>query len=165
MDIIKTFNPANNNITKDEIDAMRDLTDDQIKLLAASYPNNPSGNAYLVYYMKNEKEEDQRYPLGTWSNLAGLRKLGRKDIVAFNFRKLMMARPLPKTEQPKQRVVDLSAKEALEAEGLKKPLEIKEVQESAELSAAKKELAEAIAAKAHHATIRKLEKKVNSLLN
>ena len=118
MDIVSTYNPANANITKDQLSAMRDLTDADIETLAKAYPNQPQGNAYLVYYMKNEKDTEQRYPLGTWANLNALRKIGRKDVLPFGFKKSHV-RPAINQPPAPQRVIDLSAKDIESAEGLK----------------------------------------------
>ena len=125
MDIITTYNPANTNLTPQELSAMKDLTDEQIAELAKAYPNQPTGNAYLEYWLKNEKETEQRYPLGTWANLNNLRKLGRKDILPYRFRKNYRApRPVPvDLQKPAPRIVDLSEQEVKQAEGLKVPVE------------------------------------------
>lgn len=186
MDIIKTFNPANHQITPEEISAMRELTDEQIEQLSKAYPNQPSGNAYLVYYMKHEKENEQRYPLGTWANLHALRKLGRNDVLPFHFHKLFFAQKSTKAEPVKQRVVDLSPDDIKGAEGLKvnempgttaivnavqkpvptilsAPFAEGTAKESVELTTAKAELQQAIDDKAHHMIIKKLQKTVDEL--
>lgn len=177
MDIIKTYAPGNTNITAEEIAAMKDLTDEQIATLAKAYPNQPTGNAYLVYYITGEKPHDQRFPLGTWANLHALRNLGRKDILPYHFHKMFFAnKSAVKTESStKQRVVDLSESDLKDVEGLKvnatnvdhvvtiEPGDTVSVVESAELIEAKAELQQAIDDKAHHMTVKALQKRVDEL--
>jgi hypothetical protein len=173
MDIIKTYNPGNK-LNDEEQSAMVNLTNEQIADLAKAYPNQPTGNAYLEYWMKNEKDIEQRFPLGTWANLNSLRKLGREDILPYRFRSSFSTREVqPFVQAPAQRVVDLSAKEAVEAEGLKSvavvPVQDAPAPEpvkqpvSPEQSAAQAELQQAIDDKAHHMTIKSLQAKVDGL--
>jgi hypothetical protein len=172
MDIIKIYNPANTNITEEQLSAMKDLTDEQIAELAKAYPNQPRGNAYLEYYLTGEKAHEQRYPLGTWANLLSLRKLGRKDILPFRFRRQNAPRMMAPVSQPAQRVVDLSQDDLANVEGLKKqePSVNEEKQENPvldsqdpEVLAAKEELQKAIDSKAHHMIVKKLQKQVDDL--
>lgn len=129
MDFIQIYNPANaRNLTPEQVEAMRDLTDDQIKQLAEAYPNQPTGNAYLMYYIKGDGDK-QRYPLGTWKNLANLRGLGKKDIVPFGYKagfKAQITKINGKNVavSQKQRVVDISKGEKLE--GLKTDIDVKD---------------------------------------
>lgn len=119
MDIIEIYNPANaRNLTPEQEEAMKDLTNEEIEVLAKAYPNQPTGNAYLVYYVTTDAENKQRYPLGTWASLHNLRKLGQKHILPIGFRKNLrytatkgsVAKVAPLTT----RVVDLSKEEKLE---------------------------------------------------
>lgn len=174
MDIIKTYAPNNANITQEELSGMKDLTDEQIAELAKAYPNQPSGNAYLVLYDTTKKDSEQLYPLNSWQNLHSLRKLGRKEWLPLSFKNKFFA---PKKAEPaQQRVVDLSDDEAKGAEGLKKDGSIKNVvivpaenfedqskEPSSELVAARKELQQAIDDKAHHMIVKKLQKTVDEL--
>lgn len=174
MDIIQTYNPGNTNITEQELSAMKDLTDAQIAELAKAYPNQPTGNAYLVLWMKKESADAQRYPLSTWGNLNNLRRNGNIDILPYAFRKGHNAsRNNQKVQAPAQRVVDLSKEETDHAEGMRPVIapvkkEVVEVPSilstDPELAAAQKELQEAKDAKAHHMTIKSLEAKVESFL-
>lgn len=118
--MLEKYNPANySSLSKEEIAAMQDLTDDQIKELGKMYPNQPTGNAYLIYYDKSEAPGQQRYARGTWKNLAGLRALGMNNIVPFGFVGNNYQKPdLKPAKAQKIEVVDLE-KDA-EVEGLKK---------------------------------------------
>jgi hypothetical protein len=167
MDIIKTYNPGNK-LTDEEQSAMVNLNDEQIAELAKAYPNQPTGNAYIEYWMKNEKDIEQRFPLGTWANLNSLRKLGREDILPYRFRSSVATREVqPFVQAPAQRIVDLSEKDVVEAEGLKSvevaPVEAVQAVASPELAAAQAELQQAIDEKAHHMTIKSLQAKVDGL--
>lgn len=164
MDIIKTFNPENQ-LTQEQLEAMRNLTDEQIAELAKAYPNQPRGNAYLVYYITGEKPHEQRYPLGTWANLLNLRKLGRKDIIPYAFKKgfLVSKTQSPATAPAPQRTIDLSQEEAKNAEGLKTPGTAQAA--SPELLEAQEKLQQAIKDKAHPNTVRALQKKFDDLKN
>lgn len=178
MDIISTYNPGNTNITDEEVAQMRNLTDEQIEQLAKAYPNQPTGNAYLEYWIEGEKENEQRFPLGTWANLHNLRKLGRKDISAFRFRRSFQPKKnYPVPLKTPQRIVDLSKQDVENAEGLKakattttggvKDVHIitqDDLNANPELEAAQKELQQAIDDKAHPNSIRAKQKKVNDLI-
>lgn len=156
MDLIKTYNPANTNITEQELSAMKDLTSADIAILAKAYPNQPTGNAYLVLYMNKKKPDDQLFPLSTWKNLDALRKMGHDDIVAYAFKKnhyVVRGQQAP----PPQRVVDLSKDETDKAEGMK------QVSVSPELQQALIDLQKAIDEKQHHMTIKSLQAKVDGL--
>ncbi len=173
MDILQVYNPANKEITADEIEAMKNLTDDEIAQLAKAYPNTPTGNAYLVYFNTSETQTNQRFPLGTWANLHNLRLLGRKDIVPYNFTKNHAAgRSLATTvSKPDQKTVDLSKEDAGNAEGLKKaevvpPAQIDasdtietaaDTAADAKIAELEKELNQAIADKAHPKIIKGLQ--------
>lgn len=121
MDIIQTYNPANTSITPDELNAMKDLSDEQIAQLAKAYPNSPNGNAYLVYYNDKEEQKKQLYPLGTWANLYALRKLGIKYILPYSFKdKFYQKKAIGNAhKQAPTRTIDLSKDDLEEAEGLK----------------------------------------------
>lgn len=116
---INTYNPGNSSITADELNAMKDFSDDEIRELAKTYPNSPNGNAYLVYYDNKTDAKSQLYPLGTWANLAALRKLGYKHILAYSFKdKFYQKKAVANAHKPTpSRTVDLSVTEKLE--GLK----------------------------------------------
>lgn len=177
MDIIEIYNPANaSKLTEEQVQAMKDLTDEEITALAEAYPNQPTGNAYLRYYDKNEKESLQRYPLGTWKNLANLRKLGKKELLPFGF--LKSVQPINANKNTKslvpttKRTVDLGADEKIE--GLKgEPIAVNANADEFEnklpkvdpvvnqaVVDAQAELDKAIEEKAHHMTIKSLENKL-----
>lgn len=177
MDIISVYNPANAGITQEETAQMQDLTDEQITQLAKAYPNNPRGNAYLVYWNKSLPLEKQLYPLGTWQNLANLRKLGRKEILAHGFYKTFF-KPKLGTKPIAVRTVDLTKDEASKAEGLKSSVEQRTpVGQKVELIAKSKmqkvdkvqadiegRLAKAKTDRAHPAQVLKIEKELAAYL-
>lgn len=118
MDILNTYNPANVNITTEEIAAMQNLTPAEIEQLAKAYPNQPTGNAYLVLFDKSEPDaKKQKFPLSTWNNLHNLYKYGQNQYVAYSFKKQFQRTAVEK--QAPQRTVDLSQDDLNKAEGLK----------------------------------------------
>lgn len=182
---INTYNPANANITADELNSMKDLTDEQIAQLAAAYPNTPNGNAYLVYYDKKHEEKSQLYPLGTWTNLHALRKLGYKDILPYSFKdKFYQKKAVANAHKPAPtRTVDLGKNENIE--GLKKePVIIYSegnrasheagsgldptvtdtslASDDPKLADLQKQLQQAKDDKAHHMTIKKIESDIEA---
>lgn len=166
QDIIDLYNPANAaNLSIEEIEAMQHLSDAEIAALSAAYPNQPTRNAYLRYYIKNEKPEQQRYPLGTWKNLHSLRKMGRSEIVPFGFVKspyLPVAQKAAKVSGVPARVVDLGADEVFV--GLKKSDTANENTEvHAEYIAALNLYNKAVEDKAHHTIVKKLKKQMDAL--
>jgi hypothetical protein len=188
MDIISVYNPANSNITADEIAAMKDLSNEEIAQLATAYPNSPNGNAYLVYYNAKEELKDQRYPLGTWANLNNLRKLGQKWILPFNFRSKQYPSKavgnVLKSIPP--RTVDLSKDDLGTVEGLKPadkvsapeatgslvtsiPVTNEVAQADAPVDPKLKELEDSLQQarddKAHHMTIKSIEKSIEDYKN
>ena len=179
MDIVAKYNPANTNLTEDEIKAMQDLTPEQVKQLAEAYPNQPRGNAYLVYYDKSRSAKEQLYSLGTWANLHNLQKIGYNHIVAAGFKSKNFHPPTVNVAEKNQRTVDLSAEEAKKAEGIKTPpvpasedvksqtpvkAEAAET-ENTELQELEAELAQKKAEGAHHMTIKGIENKIAALKN
>lgn len=114
MNIIELYNPRNAaKLTPEQVQAMQDLTLDEIKELAEAYPNQPTGNAYLKFYIKSDPADKQRFPLGTWNNLYNLRKLGKEDILPFGFVNTKM--PFVQTKAGVvKRTVDLGAEEVIE---------------------------------------------------
>lgn len=173
MDIIQTYNPANSAITDQEISEMRNLTPDEIGELAKAYPNQPTGNAYLVYWNKNEAEKDQRYSLGTWANLWNLYKIGQKHVVPFSFRKKFeKSRVIAQNKPVAQRTVDLSTEEVLNAEGLTTMPKFvpeqapeQDATVSPELSDLQAQLEQLKNDNAHHMTIGKVQRQIDDLQN
>jgi hypothetical protein len=189
MNILEVYNPANaDKLTAEQEAAMKDLSNEQIAQLAENFPNQPSGNAYLKYYITSEDAKAQRFPLGTWKNLHELRKLGRNDVLPFAFNKklatnLKLVTPVAKTSA--ERTVDLSAAEAAIAEGVKVATAASAAEtltgavaaeaaiaegESEEVISLKKEitslegeLKQAVEKKEHPQKIKKLEKDIEAL--
>lgn len=163
MNLIETYNPANaSKLTPEQIDAMQDFTDEQLAQLAKAYPNQPTGNVYLMYFDTSEKGE-QRYPRGTFENLVNLRKLGKKELVAAGFVKGHIQPIATTTKGPvtTKKTVDLGEAEKLE--GIKKadaPLPAV----SEKVAAAQAALQKAVDEKAHHMTIKQLQKALDEAI-
>jgi len=122
--LIAKFNPTNGaNLTPEDFEIMRALTDEQIDALANAYPNQPNRKAYLRLYDKNVAANKQLFNLSTWQNLRNLRKFNaKKNLVPYDFFNVrtMATQPvkatgtIPGAKSPKKVVVDMSAKEAAE---------------------------------------------------
>lgn len=130
--LVELFNPANaKNLTPQDLQAMQELTDEQLAVLAKHYPNTAHMRSYLVLYDKNVAENKQIYPPSTWQNLHNVRRFAnRKSLVPYTFTSLFMKRPKAevtrtiissRTAAAKKRSVDLTPQEA--AAELKKSLE------------------------------------------
>lgn len=123
--LIAKFNPANShNLTKTDLEQMRTLTTDEIKVLAEAYPGGgPNVKQYLVLYDTRVPDKKQLYNLSTWPKLYNLRKMNNlKHWQPFSFWDIF-SRPKQKpmsginTSNPNlvksaRRVTDLSADEA-----------------------------------------------------
>lgn len=162
---LEILNPANiSHITKPDIEAMRGLSVDEINELAKKYPNTASGNGYLILFDTTKSEKDQTYPVSTWQNLSNLHKYQAKNFIPYSFSALLKNnrvngnKPIPKIED-----VNLGT-----VEGFKKMLfsggQVG-LLVSDEILALEKQLAELKENKAHHLTIKKLEKQLNELKN
>lgn len=120
--LIQKFNPATlGNLTAEDVEIMRNLTTDQIDVLAKAYPNQPHRKAYLRLYDKNVPAAKQLYSLSTWQNLRNLRKFQSKNNLvawdAFNLKASVSApvksmTPVAGAQSPRKKVVDLTPKEA-----------------------------------------------------
>src|SRR5688572_7240405 len=74
-ELIAKFNPANAaTLTAEDLLIMRNLTDEQIAVLAEAYPNQPMRRAYLRLYDSRVAENKQIFPTSTWQNLRNARK-------------------------------------------------------------------------------------------
>jgi hypothetical protein len=112
------YSPANaKNLTAEEITAMQSFTKDDLKELAAAYPNNAHGTAYLILYDKSKKPKEQLFSLSTWKNLFELVKMGNTNYYAVSFKQIFNKKEQHAlTTAPVQ---DLTKEEALNAPGLK----------------------------------------------
>lgn len=116
--ILERFNPNDTKpLSPEELEVMRNLSDDQIQKLAEAYPNTPSRRAYIKLYDKNIKElHKQMFQLSTWQNLRNLRKYSnQKNLVAWDFKGFpqQVVRPVSQQRTAQQKViVDMSAQEA-----------------------------------------------------
>lgn len=116
--IVERFNPNNTALLNpEELEVMRNLTDDQIHKLAEAYPNTPNRRAYIKLYDKNIKEiHKQMFQLSTWQNLRNLRKYSnRKNLIAWDFKGF--PQPVQRAVAPQRAagqkiIVDMSAQEA-----------------------------------------------------
>jgi hypothetical protein len=128
--LIAKFNPANgSNLTAEDLETLRGLTDQQIDVLADAYPNKPTRRSYLRLYDTTLPANKQLFQLSTWQNLRNVRKFSnKKNLIAYDFhttaqslnqqaRQQMAQRPGAAKPGPKV-VVDLTAQEA--ADELKK---------------------------------------------
>lgn len=118
-DFIHLYNPNNaTNLTEQEIAAMQELTDDQIRELAERYPNHSIANTYLL--LKDMSAKTQIYPASTWQNLYNLRvKNGMKKYIPFTFKSIFIKRATP-VIPIQEKVQDLTQNEIDKAEGIKK---------------------------------------------
>src|SRR3954462_2080551 len=123
--LIAKYNPLNaHSLSKADIEAMRKLTDAELKVLAEAYPATLNGKQYLVLYDNKVVEKKQLYNLSTWPKIYNLRRMNNlKNWVPFTFWDIF-ARPKlravergintsrPDAVKSARRVVDLSADEA-----------------------------------------------------
>lgn len=87
-ELVKIFNPANaGTLSQEDLAIFRDLSDEQIGILAKAYPNSPSRRPYLILYDKNVKPEKQLFSLSTFQNLYNVRKFSNlKNFVPYDFK-------------------------------------------------------------------------------
>jgi hypothetical protein len=125
-ELISKYNPANAaNLTAEDLEGMRALTDDQLGVLAKAFPNEPSRKPYLLLYDNRVKPEKQIWPPSTWQNLYNVRKFAnQKNLLPYTFRSLHNEAKLPATVRAarqqtgatstsaKKVVVDLTAQQA-----------------------------------------------------
>lgn len=121
--LIAKFNPANAaNLTADDLEIMRSLTDEQIDALADAYPNTPTRRAYLLLYDSAVPPERQLYQMSTWQNLRNVRKYAnKKNLVPYTYKSLQQPTRQQaqtttavhrQTVPSKKVIVDMSAKDA-----------------------------------------------------
>lgn len=117
--LIEKFNPANaQNLTAEDIELMRKLTDAEIEVLAKAYPNQPTGYGYLELYDTNVAANKQIRQPSTWQNIHNLRKFnGKRNFIPWNFRVRRQPTSAPPTPaaKPQRRVVDLTPAQAAAA--------------------------------------------------
>lgn len=121
--LIEKFNPENAaNMTAEDLEIMRALTNDELKALAQAYPNQPVRKAYLILYDTSVKDQArQLFPLSTWQNLFNVR-VGQamKNLIPWDFKKNLpnvknraTARRIPIAAPAQQRrIIDLTPQEA-----------------------------------------------------
>lgn len=117
---LERFNPSNK-LSSEDVDALRNLSNEQIQELAKMYPNAPRGNGYLLLYNTKVKEDQQTFPLSTWRNLANLhKKLGQTYWKPWDFRSSVKTTKTPVVGVARGlRKVDLQPGDIAGAEGLK----------------------------------------------
>lgn len=115
--VTKTYNPKTAaSLKKSDLDAMQNLTSEDISQLAKTYPNTASQNAYLVLKDKTKEDKDQIFPLSTWQNLHDLHKIGQTNFVAVGFKD---AFDRPTDTVPTAPPQDLTGEDLTKAEGTK----------------------------------------------
>lgn len=122
--LVEKFNPANGaNLSAEDLAIMKNLTDEQIGILAKAYPNTPGRRSYIRLYDTAIKPEKQIFQLSTWQNLNNLRKFSnKKNLVPYDYQTpgAKVNQPKPMTGRaarlnaaaPKRVLVDLTAQEA-----------------------------------------------------
>lgn len=131
--LIVKFNPASaDQLTAEDLEVLRGLSDDQIDVLANTYPNTPSRRSYLRLYDTKLAADKQIYQLSTWQNLRNVRKFAnQKNLRPYDFLlkgNRLQSKPSATgtvksmTSSPKKVVVDLTATQA--AEELKNSLKV-----------------------------------------
>jgi ABC-type Na+ efflux pump permease subunit len=131
--LIEKFNPVNGaNLTAEDLETLRGLTDAQIDVLADAYPNKPTRRSYLRLYDTTLPVNKQLFHLSTWQNLRNVRKYSnKKNFIPYDLaatpaalntkqRDQAMSKPVQSSAKI---VVDLSAQEA--ADELRKNLQQK----------------------------------------
>lgn len=116
---IEMYNPANAaNLTPEEIAAMQNFTDAELKELATRYPNSGRTDAYLV--LKDLQAKSQIYPVSTWVNLYNLRALNKKtNYVPYTFKSLFVKRSVSNVAVSNN-VQDLTQQEIEGAAGIRR---------------------------------------------
>lgn len=118
--LITKFDPKNGaNLTAEDLETLRSLSDAQIDVLADAYPNQPTRRSYLRLYDTKVPENKQLFQLSTWQNLRNVRKFSNmRNLVPYDFNNTqarVVKMPIAagaKTSSPKKQVVDLTAQEA-----------------------------------------------------
>jgi hypothetical protein len=121
--LIAKFNPASaEQLTAEDLEFLRGLTDDQIDTLAAAYPNTPQRRSYLRLYDTKIASDKQIFQLSTWQNLRNVRKFAnQKNLRPYDFllrgNKLQTTTSKPgvvkaMATSPRKVVVDLTAQQA-----------------------------------------------------
>jgi hypothetical protein len=127
--LIEKFNPATaGNLSPEDIEILRALTDPQIAVLAKAYPNQPRMTMYLRYSDNRVAADKQILQRGSWQNLHNARKYSNATYLRpYDFilpgNKQLTTRPAPGMKvaaAPARVQVDLTAQEA--AEELRKNL-------------------------------------------
>lgn len=139
------YAPANaKNLSPEQIAAMADFSKEDLKELAAAYPNNSHSSAYLILFERGVAANKQVGHPSTWNNLYQLIKMGGTKYYAASFRSIYKQAPIGGAiAKPVQKAKDITndeAKELLKGAGNQKAKEVKE-------GTGKAETAEEIAAR------------------
>jgi hypothetical protein len=112
---IDKYNPNKfRELTKEDIETMRNFQINDVAALAKAYPNKPTERAYLVLFDTTDKAK-QLYPLSTWQNLLALWKQQLTKYVAFNFAALHNNRTISNQATKTGPVQDLTSAEVQKA--------------------------------------------------
>lgn len=120
-DTVRLYNPANSAaLTNDQVDGLQKLTNDELKELAAAYPNATMQRAYLLIIDSSKPLEKQLPNLSTFENLWNLRvKNGLTKFVAYNFKGNYKPKNIASIPAKRTQIVDLSDTELISLPGFK----------------------------------------------
>lgn len=120
-DLIQKYDPKNSGaLTQEDIDAMQNLTDDEIRQLANAFPNTGFAQNYLVLRDLNKKDGvNQVFPTSTWATFYNIRVKNKlKNYVAYTFKNLFIR---PRMPIPVSGVIqDLTEQEIKAAPGIRR---------------------------------------------
>jgi hypothetical protein len=116
QETINLYNPANaKNLTAEQLAAMSNFSDEDIKQLATAYPNKATGNAYLV--IGNTKLKQQIGARSTFANLYNLRVANQqKNFYPLSYTAIWKR---PATKQTVASMADLTKQEIEALPGIK----------------------------------------------
>ncbi len=125
--IVDIYNPLNaKNITPEQKTQLANLSDDELKQLAAAYPNKAKNNNYLILKDTQKPDNKQIFQRSTFQNLYNLRAMHKKkNFIAIDFTETfkypqvkgqMMVTQNIKSQAPQ----DLTRAEKPTLEGIKK---------------------------------------------
>lgn len=167
-EFIELYAPHNaKSLTQEQIAAMANLTREQVKELAAAYPNSPIGKSYLILKDKTKPENKQTFPRSTWQNYFSLLKVGQTQFVPLTFVSLFKPNDAKLKVAPVQDLTKGEAKEALKTASLQsaKPSPSQELKTGEEQDLGKAKTAAEIAAEEGSGVEDKVNKKPLEKMN
>lgn len=108
------YSPANaKNLTAEQLEAMANFTKEDLKQLAAAYPNSNHVGGYLILFERG-KTKQIGHP-STWNNLYNLVKMGSTNYYAATFRSIFKpTAPGSAPVKPMQKAKDITNEQAKE---------------------------------------------------